>query len=139
MRRSLLALALCLPMLLGCPATTATPAATLAPGYSSMADQQMGEVLAGARTFYSTIQCETKGLNWSQLTSQCVSDPNITSPMVLSDTEKKNFNDFGKSLNLAETVYISFHNGTATQQAAQDQVNIVQSKQNDLPALAVTH
>lgn len=123
----------------GChSASSTTPPSALAPGYSSAADQQMSQILSGARSFYSTIQCETKGMSWNQSASQCMTDATIASPLVLSSTEKATFNDFGKSLNLAETIYIAFHNGTATQQAAQDQVNIVQSEQDELPALAVT-
>ena len=138
MKKILLAIALCMPIsLAGCHVTAATPVATLAPGYSSETDAQMGQVLKGARSFYSTVQCETKGLNWNAVASLCVADPNITSPLVLSVAEKAAFNDFGKSLNLAETVYVAYHAGTATQADAQADVNIVLSKQNSLPALAV--
>lgn len=134
-----LALCLCMVPILGCPAATSTtPPAALAPGYMNAADQQMGQILSGARTFYNTIQCETRALNWSQTSQQCVADSTITSPMTLSPVEKTAFNDFGAALNAANTVYLAYHNGTATQAAAQAAVNTVQQKQSALPTLAVT-
>lgn len=125
MKRALLSLIL-LPLLVlplaGCPAASSTtPAAALAPGYLNSADQQMGEILAGARTFYVTIQQDS-----------------AAGKVALSATEKAAFNDFGTSLNLAEAVYLGYHSGTATQAAAQAAVNTVQTKQSALPALAVT-
>lgn len=135
MKNFLIALVLTVPLALaGCKAATA-PAQPLAPGYQNAADQQMGQILSGARAFYSTIQCETQGLNWSQATSQCVADPAITSPLVLSATVKTAFNDFGASLNAANTVYLAYHaNPTAaTQTAAQTAVNAVQQQQAALP------
>jgi hypothetical protein len=120
----------------GCKQATVT--APLAPGYQNAADQQMGEILAGAHTFYSTIQCETQGLNWSQTTSSCVSDPNVTAPMVLNATAKLSFNDFGIALNQAESVYLAYHAGTATQAKAQAAVTTVQTKQAALPIPGAT-
>ena len=116
----------------GCKTVTSPPQ-PLAPGYNNAADQQMGEILSGARGFYSTIQCETQGLNWSQLTSSCVADPKITTPMVLTAAEKTAFNDFGVSLNAANTVYLAYHAGTQTEAAAQAAVTAVQQKQAALP------
>lgn len=123
---------------IGCATATAPPP-PLAPGYINSADQSMGQILSGARTFYNTIQCETQTMNWSQAAQSCVSDPTITTPLVLSATEKAAFNDFGVSLNAAETLHLAFHNGTGTQVAAQAAVNTVQQKQTALPSLAVTH
>lgn len=138
MKKILVILAFCFP-LVGCQHNT-TPAnpATLAPGFANAADQQMFQILSSARTFYSTVQCETKALNWSQAASQCVADPNIKTPMVLSAAEKTAFNKFGVALNGAEAVYQAFHAGTATQAQAQAQVSAVQAQQQALPALAVT-
>jgi hypothetical protein len=125
MKRAILSLIL-LPLLLlplaGCPAVSSTtPAAALAPGYLNSADQQMGQILAGARSFYVTIQQDS-----------------AAGKVTLTATEKAAFNDFGTSLNLAETVYLGYHNGSATQAAAQAAINAVQTKQSALPALAVT-
>lgn len=134
MKRVLLAIALAMaPLaLVGCKTVTAPPQ-PLAPGYNNPADQQMAEILAGARGFYSTIQCETQGMNWSKETSQCVADPSITTPMVLSVTEKATFNKFGVTLNAANQVYLAYHAGTATQAAAQAAVDNVKQQQAALP------
>ena len=129
MKRYLLLLAL-LP-LAGCKTVTTTQ--PLAPGYQNATDQQMGEILSGARAFYNTIQCETQGMNWSKLTQVCVPDPNITAPMVLTPTVKAAFNDFGTALNAANTVYLGYHAGSQTEAAAQSAVNTVQTKQAALP------
>ena len=123
------------PDIVGC-ATATTPAVPLAPGYINSADQTMGQILSGARGFYSTVQCETQGLNWSQATNLCVADPNITTPLVLSTTTKAVFNDFGVSLNATNQVYLAYHAGTATQAAAQAAVTALQAKQNALPVVS---
>lgn len=113
---------LCLFLPLGCtPATTTTSPAAVAPGYLNAADQQMGQILAGARAFYTTIQQDSSA-----------------GKVTLSAIEKTAFNDFGVSLNTAETVYLAYHSGTATQASAQAAVNTIQQKQSALPTLAVT-
>ena len=99
----------------GCKPTTTTPA-VLAPGYLSQADQQMGEILSGAHAFYASIQQQTQA-----------------GTLTLDATTKQAFNAFGASLNAAQTVYLAYHNGTATQAQAQAAVNTVQSKQAALP------
>src|ERR1035437_8420382 len=102
-RRTNFALLLCLLIPLGC-ATATAPTPSLAPGYLNLSDQQIGQILSGARTFYNTVQCETQTLNWSQAAQQCIADPAITQPMILSATEKAAFRDFMASLNAAETL-----------------------------------
>ena len=112
----LAALALCL-CLTGCPSsTTTTP--PLAPGYQNSADQQMGEILAGARAFYVSVQQQS-----------------AAGTMTLTPTEKTAFNTFGVSLNAAETVYLAYHSNPtpATQAAAQKAVDNVQAQQTALP------
>jgi hypothetical protein len=113
MKKLLIALALCLPLAACKP--SATPIA-LAPGYQNATDQQMGEILAGARRFYISIQ--------SQVSS---------GTLTMGDTIKASFNDFGRSLNAADSVYLAYHSGAATQAQAQAQVNIVQAQQAALP------
>ena len=106
--------------LAGCPSTTAsTP--PLAPGYLNTADQQMGEILAGAHSFYTTIQQES-----------------AAGTLVLTPTQKTAFNDFGVALNSAQTVYLAYHAGTATQAQAQAAIDAVQTKQAALPTPGVT-
>jgi len=120
MKRKILSIALllslaCLPVLIlsGCKTSATVP---LAPGYQNAADQQMGEILAGARSFYTTIQSES-----------------ASGKMVLSATEKTAFNDFGAAINAAEQVYLGYHAGTSTQAQAQAAIDAVKTKQAALP------
>src|ERR1019366_9491404 len=103
----------------GCGASsTATPPRALAPGYLNSADQTMGEVLAGARAFYTSIQQQS-----------------VAGTMVLSATDKTGFNTFGISLNAAQTLYLAYHGSptAANQTAAQNAVNQVEAQQSALP------
>lgn len=113
MKRILLLMALCLPLAACTPSATPT---ALAPGYLNSADQQMGEILAGARSFYTSIQQQS-----------------AAGTLTLQPTVKASFNTFGVTLNAAESVYLAYHNGQATQAAAQTAVNAVQTQQAALP------
>src|SRR5665213_1663995 len=121
MKRLLIAFTLSLSMLAGCATATAPPQ-PLAPGYSSTADQTMGEILAGAHAFYQSIQQQS-----------------ASGQMTLSATEKKAFNTFGAALNGAQSAYLAYHgNPTAANLAvAQVAVNNVQAQQSALPLPAV--
>lgn len=90
----------------------------LAPGYYNLADQQIGGILSGARSFYTTIQMQS-----------------ASGVIVLTAAQKAAFNIFGSTLNGAEAAYLSYHqNPTATlEAAAQTQANQVQSQQATLP------
>jgi hypothetical protein len=122
MKRYLAAMTLCLALMVGlsgCPGTTPanpTTPAQLAPGYQNAVDQQMGEILSGARAFYTSIQQQS-----------------VAGTLTLSPSVKTAFNTFGASLNAAESVYLAYHGGTATQAQAQALVNQVQSQQAALP------
>lgn len=114
----LLGLALLIPVVpTGCakPNTT-TPPAALAPGYQNPADQQMGEILAGAHAFYNSIAQQS-----------------AAGTLTLTPSVKTAFNAFGVTLNSAQTVYLSYHAGAATQAQAQAAVNAVQQQQAALP------
>jgi hypothetical protein len=101
-------------LMAGCtPATVAPP---LAPGYANQADQQMGQILSGARAFYTKIQADS-----------------ASGATTLSPQEKSSFQSFGVAINAAEQVYLAYHNGQATQAAAQAAVNIVSQQQAALP------
>ncbi len=97
-------------------ATNPTTPAQLAPGYNNAADQQMGEILSGARAFYQSIQQQS-----------------LSGKLVLTPAQKIAFNDFGVAINTAESIYLSYHGGGATQAAAQSAVDRVQTKQAALP------
>jgi hypothetical protein len=112
MKRILLCLSLCLP-LTGCPSTTSTtPPAALAPGYSSQFDQTAGQTLAAARA----------------LVTKAIADyPTLTAAQ--QATEKPILNAFVSAVNAADTVYLAFHNGTATQAQVQTQLDEVTTAQ----------
>ena len=112
---ALAALGFSIGWLVGCTPTTTTPA-QLAPGYNNSADQAMGEILSGARSFYVSIQQQS-----------------AAGTLVLTPAVKQAFNTFGTSLNTAESLYLAYHAGTATQAAAQTAVNTVQQQQAALP------
>jgi hypothetical protein len=118
MKRLLILTALCLT-LTACPGSNPsnpTTPAQLAPGYSNQADQTMGEILSGAHAFYQSIQQQA-----------------AAGTLTLDATTKAAFNQFGTALNAAQSVYLAYHNGQATQAAAQTAVNQVQSQQAALP------
>lgn len=103
--------------------TACTPSATpstqaLAPGYQNSADQQMGEILAGAHSFYNSIQQQSQA-----------------GTLVLTPAVKLAFNTFGTELNLAQLQYLEYHaNPTpASLATVQKSVNEVQSQQAALP------
>lgn len=99
----------------GTKANPTTPA-QLAPGYNNTADQQMGEILSGARAFYTSIQQQSQA-----------------GTLVLTPTVKQSFNAFGTTLDAAQVIYLQYHAGIATQASAQAAVNQVQSQQAALP------
>lgn len=107
---------LCIPLMLAGCTPTATNPATLAPGYLNAADQTMGQILAGARSFYISVQQQS-----------------ASGQMTLSATEKTAFNSFEVSLNAGDAVYLAYHSGSATQAQAQAAVNLVQQQQAALP------
>ena len=120
MKRFLILLAFCLT-LTACPATTTAP--PTAPGYANQTDQQMGEILAAARAFYTTVQQDS-----------------ANGSMTLTPAVKQAFNTFGTSLNAAESVYLAYHAQptAANQAAAQTAVNNIQTQQAALPLPTVT-
>ena len=114
-------LAVCLLMLpLGC-ATATAPTPPTAPGFSSQADQTMDQVLVGARTFYVSIQKKVTAGTYTP-----------------SASEKTALNTFASALNTAESVYLAYHNGTATQAQAQTAVDSVSAQQTTLQATITT-
>ena len=120
MRKVILAIALTASMMMpvGCVKTnTGTPTQALAPGYQNQADQVMGQTLVAAHTFYTTIQQDV-----------------ATGKYKPSPAEKTVLNNFATTLNAAQTVYISYHAGAATQAQAQAAVNAVQAQQTSLQA-----
>lgn len=117
MKKILLALALCLPMT-GCGAAkSTTPPAALAPGYTSTADQTLGESLAAVNAFV-----KQEIINYAAL------------PAAQQATEKTALNSLVSATNLANTAYVAFHAGTQTLAAAQSALTSAQNAQAALAA-----
>lgn len=92
-----------------------TAPAAVAPGYTSPADQKMGEILESARNFFLTLQQEK-----------------AAGTFVPSATEQAALNAFAATLNTALSQYTAFHQGTATQAQAQAAVDSLKTAQQQL-------
>lgn len=118
MKKLLAVLALSIAMA-GC-AKPNSPTPPLAPGYQNTSDQTMGQTLAAANAFYNRIQTDS-----------------AAGTVTLSAAEKTALNALATALNIANPTYLAFHNGTATQAAAQSAINDVTAKQQAVQALGV--
>lgn len=110
---TILTLALLVPM--GCKKAAATNPAVLAPGYTSQADQVMGQTLVGAHAFYATIQADVAAGKYTP-----------------APAEKTALNNFAMTLNAAQTIYIGYHAGVNTQAQAQAAVDSLATQQTAL-------
>jgi hypothetical protein len=120
MKLALLSVWLALPLTFGCGATATTPPAALAPGYTSQFDQTAGQALAAAHALVAKATADYPTLTAAQ-----------------QATEKPILNAFVSAVNAADTVYLAFHNGTATQAAVQAQLNAVATAQTNYTNQAV--
>jgi hypothetical protein len=115
-----LPLLLCLALPIGCTTApnTSQPPAAIAPGYLNATDQQLGEILSGARAFYVSIQQQS-----------------AAGKITLTPTEKTAFNAFATALNTAEAAYLSYHASPSvvTEDAASRAVQQAQTQQALLP------
>ena len=98
MKRALLSLIL-LPLLVlplaGCPAASSTtPPAALAPGYSTALDQQLGQALAALRAG-----------DYAATTSYLALTP------AQQAAEKTALNNFTAAVNAADVLYLAYHAG----------------------------
>lgn len=115
MKRILLAVALALP--LGCqPANSPTP--PVAPGYSSVTDQQVGESLAAINAFVNQ-----EKTNYATL------------PDAQQAKEKPALNALITATNVANASYVAFHQGTKTMAQAQADLASAQQAQSGLAAV----
>ena len=114
---SLLTLGLALGWCVGCTVTATTPPAAVAPGYSSQADQTLGQSLAAIDAFVTQEKA-----NYAQLSS------------ALQAAEKPYLNNLIAAVNAANQVYLAFHAGTATLAQAQVSFATAQSAQTALAA-----
>ena len=102
--------------LLGCPSAS-SPTQPLAPGYSTQADQTLGQSLAAVTAFR-----DQERINYASLTS------------AQQAAEKPYLNALIDSVNVANTVYLALHAGTATLAQAQTAYLNAQTAQTNLTA-----
>lgn len=102
----------------GCKAATVTQ--PLAPGYSSQADQTIGQTLAAARGYYGRIQTDVAAGTYKPGAAEFTA-----------------YQAFGQSINTAEAAYLAYHGGTGTLAAAQTAANKVSTQQAALQAAGV--
>lgn len=110
----LFAAALVVGLALGCNTAKVAPQ-PLAPGYSSPADQTLGQSLAAVSAF-----TQTEKVNYSQL------------PVDAQAKEKPYLNALITAVNIADASYAAFHQGTATLAQAQADYNKAASAQSAL-------
>lgn len=109
MRKIFTILALSLMLTAGCKKNTVPQ--PLAPGYSTQADQQLGQLLSSARSFYLSFE---KGVTSGQY--------------IETAQEKMAFQQFSVALNAADAAYVAYHAGTGTFAAAQTAGTQVQNQ-----------
>ncbi len=117
MKKALTAIILAVAMLapMGCKKATATNPATLAPGYTSQADQAMGTTLKGIHDFYTGLM------------ARITADKRVLSP-----AENTALTSLAYALNIADTTYVDYHNGTATLQQAQTAISNASAAQSNV-------
>ena len=121
---SLLALGLAVGWMTGCPAASSTtPPAAIAPGYSSQADQTLGQSLAALCSPIGSFVAQEK-INYAALTPAAQA------------TEKPYLNSMIAVCNVANATYSAFHATppTATLAQAQTAFATAQSAQTALEA-----
>lgn len=116
MKFRILALSLALLPMFGCGAVSA-PATPPAPGYSSAADQTLGQSLAALNAF--VLQ---EKINYAQLTA------------AQQAPEKAALNALIDATNIANAAYTAFHAGTGTLAQAQTALTTAQGAQGQLTA-----
>lgn len=111
-----LALLLTLPLMFGCmKANSTTTPAALAPGYTSSADQTLGQSLAAVTAFR-----DAEKLRYAKMTP------------AQQATEKPYLNSLIEATNLANVTYVAFHSGTSTLAQAQSALAAAQNAQAGL-------
>jgi hypothetical protein len=116
MKLRTLTLSLLLLPLIGCGAVSAPPAPP-APGYTSPADQTLGQSLAALNAFVSQ-----EKINYAQLT------------VAQQAPEKPFLNALIDATNVANAAYLAFHSGTGTLATAQANLSSALTAQANLTA-----
>lgn len=118
MKKALTAIILGAAMLVpsGCKkAGTTTPPQAVAPGYNGPSDQTLGTTLKGIHDFYTGLMKRIAADN-----------------RVLSPAENTALTSLAYALNIADTTYVAYHNGTATLQQAQTAVSNASAAQSNV-------
>lgn len=121
MKLTLLSAFLALPLIFGC-ATATAPTPPVAPGYTSAADQTLGESLAAVNAFVGQ-----EKINYAAETP------------AQQATEKPYLNSLITATNLANAAYQSFHAGTQTLAQAQTAYASAKTAQDQLAAANGVH
>lgn len=116
-----LALAVLILSLAGCNATSTTPPAALAPGYNNITDQTVGQTLAAMHALVQKATADYIHLTPAQ-----------------QQMEKTVLNNFVLAVNTADSIYIAYHNNTATMLQAQAAVTDAQTAQAAYTAVGVS-
>jgi hypothetical protein len=119
LHRALLALFLLVPI--GCQPASA-PAPPLAPGYSSPADQTLGQSLAAIVAFTNQEKANFAAL-----------------PIAKQDAERPYLNALIVAVNTADQVYLAFHAGTQSLAQAQAALSKAQTAQTQLVTVKEAH
>lgn len=129
MKKFLLNLILLLPIVLlmtGCrPASTTTSPAALAPGYSSIADQKAGQDLAALNGFVNSEQGNFKCDATAKAADTCLNQSQ-------QDTERPYLNSLIEATNVANALYVAFHQGTETLDQVQSALTKAEQAQSTL-------
>lgn len=105
----------------GCvTASSTTPPAALAPGYLNSVDQTLGQSLAAFHAFALKATADYTSLTPAQ-----------------QALEKAPLNAFVLAVNTADTLYLAYHQGTATQQQVQTAVTNASTAQAAYTAVGV--
>jgi hypothetical protein len=116
MKLARLSVFLALPLIFGC-ATVKAPTPPLAPGYTSPADQTLGQSLAAVNGFV-----HQEILNYD------------AKPAAQQASEKTYLNSLIDATSLANTAYVAFHGGSGTLAQAQAALTTAQNAQTALAA-----
>ncbi|HEY3620738.1 MAG TPA: hypothetical protein VGK96_28375 [Candidatus Sulfotelmatobacter sp.] len=103
---------------LGCK-TASAPAAPPAPGYLNAQDQIIGQALASLDTFVRQATADYATLTPAQQAS-----------------EKSALNNMVTAVNIANSLYLAYHNGTSTEAQAQTALVTAQSAQTNYTSVA---
>lgn len=111
----------------GCNASANTPPTALAPGYSSVADQQLGQSLAAANALVLTEKDNYQCAPAAATRQTCLT-------AAQQAAEKSTLNTFIDAVTVANAAYSAFHAGSGTLATAQTAMSSATTAQSNLTA-----